>query len=285
MIPAPRVKHFLITPFYVRRRFGAGEPNLAATEWLDRRMVLFERYCLPSVLGQSHRDFEWLLYLDESTPDRHLRRLESLTGHASNVTILLCPLWEPSSIARQLSARSSATTEWIITSRLDNDDALHRDFVRIVQGSAEERTEYLNFPQGVILYDGKCFLYRHPSNAFISLVEPAAAPRTVWTTAHERASEVAPVRQLWSTPSFLQVVHGGNVSNKPRGMRIPVKRAQQGFEAVPAMMTLPVRETAIGIAFEHLTRGTIWRLRDLLISMVKYVHRRWNKTRGSNSAV
>jgi len=269
-----QMKHFIVTPFYVRRHFkGQVEPQLAAPGWLDHRLRLFEDYCLPTVISQSDQNFEWFIYFDESTPTEYLERIKSLTAQYKKISIKSCTLWEPGAIAKDIVAILPDGTKWIITTRLDNDDGLHRDFVSTLHSAVRERREFLNFPRGIILYSGKCFMYKHLSNAFLSLVEPAESPRTACSVAHEQAAEVAPVRQLPEAPAFLQVVHGKNVSNKPRGTRIYARQALMGFEAIPVLQGLAKAETPLGIMFENATTVMLWKTRDFLISLAKSIRR------------
>jgi len=269
-----QMKHFILTPFYTRRAFrGKNDDSLPPPEWLDHRLRLFEEYCLPSVANQSSQNFEWFIYFDETTPAHYLERMRSLTARYPNVSLKLCAFWESPTIIKHVVAALDQGTKWIITSRLDNDDALHRDFVSMLHSAVEERREFLNFPRGIILYSGKCYIYEHRSNAFLSFVEPAESPRTAFSLAHEQAMEVAPVRQLGRTPAFLQVIHGKNVSNKPRGTRIPARRALVGFETIPAVQHLGADETALGIIVDNLAAVIVWRLRDLVISLAKAMRR------------
>jgi hypothetical protein len=105
------------------------------------------------------------------------------------------------------------------------------------------------------------------------MVEPVQSPRTVWVVPHEKAPQIAPVRQLQQTPAFLQVIHGKNVSNKPRGTRIDARRALAGFEAIEALRGSGERETSTSIMLENATSGVLWKLRDWLISMAKPLRR------------
>jgi hypothetical protein len=273
------MKHFIITPFYVRRHFtaktGKIEELLAPPEWLDDRLRLFEDYCLPSIVGQSNKNFDWLIYFDQSTPAKYLDRVASLTSKYGNISIKLCAFWEATTLIEQVTSRLEARTKWVITTRLDNDDGLHGDFVSMLHSAARQQTEFLNFPRGIIWYAGKCYLYKHPSNAFLSMVEPAEGLRTVWSAgAHSQAARIAPVRQLQETPAFLQVVHGKNVSNKPRGTRIDARRALTGFESIPALQRSRVHETRAGIALENATSVMLWKVRDILIELTRPRHRR-----------
>lgn len=277
MFSAQTMKHFIITPFYVKRHFTAAtgkiDERLASLEWLDDRLRLFETYCLPSVAAQSDQNFSWFLYFDDSTPRNHLDRVAAAAARSKNIFIKRCAFWDGATLTKDVVAALDPGTRWVMTTRLDNDDGLQRDFVSLLHAAAEERTEFLNFPQGIIWYSGKCYLYKHASNAFMSMIETADNPRTVWHVPHEKASRIAPVRQLSAEPAFLQVVHGNNVSNKPRGTRIDARRALIGFEAIKALHGSGERETSAGILLENSTSVLLWKMRDLLISMAKALRR------------
>jgi hypothetical protein len=269
-----RMRHFIITPFCVRRTFtGKMQAELPPDAWIEHRLRLFEDYCLPSVIRQSEQNFNWFIYFDDSTPTRYLEQMRSLIAPFSHISIKMCAFWESPTLIKHVRETLSEDTRWIITSRLDNDDGVHREFVSRLHEAARERREFLNFPCGVILYAGKCYLYRHPSNAFLSLVEPVDEMRTAWSIAHESAIQVAPVRQLSDVPGFLQVVHGQNVSNKPRGHRVRARVALRGFESLPILAEVGRTETAASILLENATTVPVWRLRDVLIVLAKRLRR------------
>ena len=46
-------------------------------EWLKGRQTLFEKFCLPSVLSQTNKDFEWILVADERTPEEFKKVIEA----------------------------------------------------------------------------------------------------------------------------------------------------------------------------------------------------------------
>jgi len=267
-------RHFVITPFYVRRHFkGKSEPAIAPASWLDNRIDLFERYCLPSVIGQSTGDFVWWLYFDESTPPDYIARIEHLIAGHPHIAIKRCTLWETTTLQADIRAALDPSTDWILTTRFDNDDGLHCDFIAILHQQAAPRRELLNFPHGILLFDDKSYFYSHRSNAFLSFMEPAAEFQTIWNIAHESAGLIAPIRQMPPEPAFLQVVHGGNVSNKPRGKRIARSTAFRGFEAIKCLFDPPVPERSGAIAWDNATSVLVWRARDYLISLAKGLKR------------
>ncbi len=268
------MKHIIITPFYVRRHFkGFVDPQLASLQWLETRFRLFADYCLPSVVTQTDQNFEWFIYFDDLTPPESLRRAKDLTAGYPNISIRTCASWNTPTLTKDVNAAVASGNSWVMTTRLDNDDGLHRRFIEMLHAKSRESEEYLNFATGLILYDGKCFIYRHSSNAFLTLVEPVDRLRTVWSIAHERAAELAPVRQITGLYGFLQVVHGSNVSNKPRGKRTFALDALQGFEGIPTLGHAIEKESGLAIAWTNATTVAAWKARDVLIALAKRVRR------------
>src|SRR5258706_10927888 len=56
-----KYKHYLVTQWNI---------DMYDLVWLEKRQALFEKYTLPSVMGQRNKDFEWLLISDARTPDK-----------------------------------------------------------------------------------------------------------------------------------------------------------------------------------------------------------------------
>lgn len=207
--------HLVLTRFNVRWIIGPHD-----TAWLAHRFELFDRYCHPSVRGQTSHDFRWLVFFDEDTPEPFRSRIDEYARW---------PVFTPVFIGRPSTEVYDAAiaahldgADHLVTTRLDNDDAIGRDFVARVQAAARQGTrEFLNLPVGYVWHRGRVYRHEHPSNAFISLSEPAAGFRSVWATRHEEAGRVAPVHQVAGGPAWLQVIHERNVSNRVRGRRVP----------------------------------------------------------------
>jgi hypothetical protein len=273
----PRFKHVVLTLYFGRqiddhndfaRRLG----NVG--EWLENRLVLFKRYCLPSVIAQSNQDFTWLLYFDETTPRDYLRKIRDLIAGHENIKIRLGGLFTPKIHAADVRAELDPDTEWAVTTRLDNDDGWHRDFVKNLHEQLRfDRREFLNFPTGIIYYRDRTYLYRHSSNAFLSFCEPADDLSTVICANHIFAGEVAPIRQLSGPPAFLQAVHGGNQSNKPRGIRVHRTMALNGFEALTELFSAPAAESDGDLLIENLTATPARMMRDRMIDFARSIKR------------
>ena len=175
-VPRPKSWHVILTRFNVRWDEALDGPSIGTDPaWLENRFKLFERYCLPSVLGQSRSDFSWLLFFDHQTPEPYAQRARALADLHPNIHPIFCRSLPNDFVSESIVKTIPTEPEWLLTTRLDNDDGLHEDFVARVQDAQTlERSEVLNCPVGIILHGDRAYRLRHTSNAFISLSEPFA---------------------------------------------------------------------------------------------------------------
>jgi hypothetical protein len=115
-----------------------------------------------------------------------------------------------------------AATEWIVTTRIDNDDALHHEAVADVQRNVRPgTTEFLCFPFGYTRHDssGEAMQRETRTNAFLSFVEKRETQglRTVLRFNCGHTEGIAPMRRISSEPRWLQVVHERNLLNAMKG--------------------------------------------------------------------
>ncbi len=197
--------------------------------WSAHRLELFERYCLRSVRWQSATGFSWLLLCD-AEQEAVARQLEVRLEGTSGAHVIRCPRHEePGRIIRQAVERFVASLPGtdrplICTVRLDGDDALNRHYLanlnlyaRWFFGRRPDRTPvFFSFPFGAQMEDERFRGLCYPHNPFVALVERRAAELlTVFCCNHSHISDKAPVQLIGTRqPMWLQVVHGGNVSNQ-----------------------------------------------------------------------
>ncbi|GAA4286884.1 glycosyltransferase [Georgenia daeguensis] len=258
----PEFEHFLLTRFNVRHEVRASD------DWLRHRLQYFESVCLPSVKAQTTKVDRWLVFLDAERDAWFEDRITRLAGDTFE------PVWVdgpflPEIAARETLARSSAP--WVITTRMDNDDALARDFIEAIQSQFRHEREFLNFQAGLQLSeDGRLFYRSDPSNAFVSLVEPREELVTVFVDWHDRIAEHGPVRQIVAAPMWLQMVHGRNIGNQIRGIRANPALLAEWFdvhrEAVPVdrlhLVADQVRSAAgLGLRVIRKPHRVVWALR------------------------
>lgn len=218
-----RTEHIILTRFNLPTP-GREAAIRARPGWLARRFDLFESICLPSVVSQIEQDFLWIIYFDVATPQAFRDRIDRLRRRYPFIPFFT-GMFEDTGWSRSLRNvlhDAGRSPKWILTTRLDSDDALSRDYTqRVQQVARRSRTpKALNITRGCIRTQNNAYEVTHPSNAFFSLLEPYDGPvRTAAAIQHMNLHGHLPVTQIDGPPGWLQVVHGDNVSNKIRGRR------------------------------------------------------------------
>jgi hypothetical protein len=73
--------HYLVTRFNVPvdnwNRDKTGQPTLDGT-WMKHRLALFNRYCVPTISGQTEKNFHWIIYCDVNTFSTDKQKLKNL---------------------------------------------------------------------------------------------------------------------------------------------------------------------------------------------------------------
>lgn len=212
-------------------------------EWLDHRCRMFERFTLPSVRAQSQEDFRWLLLCDHRTPDEWRDRIRSYCDHR---IFVVEQNWEHTTIPeaiRQFVELSNWQKPRIITTRLDNDDAVARSYVAQIREAAENTSGrfFINCSRGLVWHDGQIAPMTHRSSPFISCVEDTADLKSVYCRGHNQLKRVAPIHQVsQNEPQWMCVCHDWNKLNKaPSGAEwLPEESVTDTFALNPAI-TLP----------------------------------------------
>lgn len=214
------IDHFILTRFNIASA-GREAPIRNSPGWLERRFDLFERFCLPSVAAQTRTDFKWLIYFDENTPDPFRTRIVEAQKMVPFKALFVGP-FAASMAAQDLKRWTDPNSTRVLTTRLDNDDAISRDFFQLTVNAAQrlEDGTIINFPSGVALKRGRVYSATDPSNPFTSLIESADAARSIWAAPHTELAARFPIIQESAEPCWLQVVHGENVTNRIKGRRL-----------------------------------------------------------------
>lgn len=260
------MQHFVLT------RFNIASPGRESTirnspGWLDRRFELFERYCLPSMAAQDSPRFSWLIYFDKDTPDQFRQRIAA----AQDIVPFeprFVGLFDIGIAVDDVRARLDPAQPRIITTRLDNDDAVARDFLSRVRQQAARLPDgsVINFTNGVALRHGRLYAASDTSNPFTSLVEQSEGAQTIWSAKHRDLERLWNLAQVSDASCWLQVVHGENVANRIKGARLsdaevlanfaidpetPIEATSRSALLADRLVTYParcLREGAIGLA-------------------------------------
>jgi hypothetical protein len=206
----PPFDHWLITRFNVPM---ARYPGLSRDEaWLTRRISLFRTYCLPSIARQTCRRFRWLFLVDFETPTS-IRDQIRACAKLQRFEVLRVGVDYVGPLAAYLDRHSRRP--FLITSRLDSDDALRHDYLQAVQDSFDPLAPgFLRFQSGLKLDSASRSLFSvsWACASFLSLIERRdTRPRTVYFCAHNRAHRRATLRDVSLEHAWLQVVHDQNI--------------------------------------------------------------------------
>jgi len=204
-----KFKHFVLTKFNLRIHHTKGKANLGG-EWLDHRFEIFDRFCYPSVVNQACTNFEWLVLFDERTEDKYKVTIAKYSGFT--------PVFVKGiqGIKDIIKGRLKEPVDYLITSRLDNDDALSRTYVEYIQQQfAEQEFEFVNLDNGCQYHSGQSHAYTHNRNPFVSLIEKYDGFKTVWCCTHGEIYQMGSVRQVATQrPQWMVVIHERNALNR-----------------------------------------------------------------------
>lgn len=245
------IAHFLVTRFNVRET--STDRRALDIEWLSARFELFERFCFPTVRAQTDQNFRWLVLFDAETPAPIRTRIEGC-ARWPNLTPVFIPPGVEGAARKAVEGHLRGIPDVLLTTRLDNDDGICRTFVQEIHQHANVSVPtVLDFPVGYVWYRGRIYRYHLPLNAFTTLAEPRRSLKgsgfhTVYTGSHTQLGRVGDVVAVNSRPSWLQVVHGGNLENRPRGIRQSLSLLRQDFDIDPTLMQGP--ENAIALQLD-----------------------------------
>ena len=109
--------------------------------WFDHRLTLLETITVPSMAAQSDQGFTWLLVVDRNMPERAAARLAGIIAGLPNAVALPVEFKTDFGPTMAAWARDFATrqdAEYVLTSRIDDDDALVTDGVERLHAEAEQ---------------------------------------------------------------------------------------------------------------------------------------------------
>jgi hypothetical protein len=215
-------KHFIITRFNLSTGFSQGrEFN---DKWLYDRCSLFQIYCAPSVSNQSITNFTWIVLMAYSTPKEWIDKVK-LIGKSTGLSFDVLLIRDDFELELRDYLRNSLNpSEFLITTRLDNDDCIHYDFVRKVQSAFERQNYYfVEFVNGYTFSTNGQILKqrRFVGNPFTSLIERfCQSLTTVYNGRHLDLRDKGPFLVFEEPCGWVQVIHGGNVYNKSSGILV-----------------------------------------------------------------
>ncbi|MFF5013629.1 glycosyltransferase [Streptomyces sp. NPDC001165] len=213
-------EHVLLTRFNVRLTDDQEPPS---EEWVAARIRIFSDLCLPSVRRQRRPPQQWFVFFDARTPRHWRNEIERLSTGGAFRPVWLDGAFDARAVNEALGADGLGRQEYLVTTRLDCDDALAPHFTETVQQHVGRAGDayFINLVLGYQMSAGRFYLRPYIANPFISYVEPLSPGRpwaTVFCRPHHMITD-QPLVQVRCRPAWLQVIHGRNLSNRVRGIR------------------------------------------------------------------
>jgi hypothetical protein len=232
--------HFLITRFNIPNKDWATDKNkqpVQNIEWLNHRINLFETYCLHSIINQSCKKFIWLIYFDENSPTFLREKIAEWENLCKN----MIPQYSGDynalldyQISDAIKTLLPKETKFIITTRIDNDDAFHKNAIEIIQQHFIPKDNTI-----IDLEKGYCYniekqvitKWKFKSNAFISYIESSnkSAFNTVYREGHPAWIGKADFISITNKRLWLQIIHHKNVANSQKGRIVFSKKKLRNF--------------------------------------------------------
>ena len=226
--------HYIITRFNLRLwSHDKRGKTIDREQWLERRLDLFEHYCLPSLCKQTCRNFTWFLLFDKQTPEKYKERVTAYKTICPQIQLIGM---QPTSAVAFISTVQDFVRDFvkehqkehpeenrIITTYLDNDDALRQDFVEMVQltaGRVNPRT-FISFCNGIQYFTELQIATKIPykNNHFISFVEGLNGFTPIMTVygfgSHFYIEQIqdCEIKYIKDDPMWVEVIHEENVDN------------------------------------------------------------------------
>jgi hypothetical protein len=267
--------HFVITQFNLRN-FQVSDTDRYERwlRWTRDRIKLFRDYCLPSVLNQSNKDFTWLIFFDTKTPGE----FSAFIGELESIPIVQICYSDGSEgfdtgYVKEISKRITNPDKWIMTTRFDNDDSLHKEAIAVLRDNFVPKHKYLiSLASGYVLNisDKTVSHYFYPMSPFITLIENAEIEirgvfekihtkwdqlrlfvfKEIWLETVNRKSRMS--RFILKEPMWIQTVHGENISNS-------------FFRGLPVLKEIDLSKFSLPITTERLPFKIITRYYNYVI--------------------
>ncbi len=215
-------RHYLITRFNLRNpKWDKTKNNesLLDDAWMDHRMELFANFCCPSVGAQTQKNFDWLVCFDVTTPQKYRDKAVELLSNVPQARILYLdgmPAFAPE--VRKLITSETVGIPHLITSRIDNDDCLHRNFIAEVQSHfMGQDYQAIDIIEGYSLQVSPEFMLgkkEHIFNPFISLIEKNHDPATVWQSDHNMWKKESRISTVTGKRLWMSIIHEKNKVNE-----------------------------------------------------------------------
>ncbi len=231
-----KIKHLVITRFNLKIWDKDKSNNITlGDDWLEQRFLLFEQFCFPSLLSQTDKKFLWICLFDSKTPTKYLQKIQNFQSILPQLKPIFISELEAVDNYKSIT-RSTILNEFypnednvFITTRIDNDDSIHVDYIKKINQIAEStnyQDQYCVFEYGYQYFVLTNLLTRikYPNNHFTSRIEKGIKEKnnikTVFAIKHSHLRKKSVTESVYvhkiidkKNPFWIEVIHERNVAN------------------------------------------------------------------------
>lgn len=219
------LQHFILTRFNLLLWNKDKEGHKVRTvKWLEHRFSLFEQYCFPSVKEQTSKNFTWIVLFDNTTPEKFKTKIAQYKKGCPQFVPVYVEPKNGCFFAEIFRAEvvKRLTADRVLTTYLDNDDAINVQFVEDLQQRVSSLSDgtFVYYSDGYQFYKDKKYLMRirYKRNHFASVVErgePSAVKTIYGYGSHYYINQIEGVRieYVLDKPLWCEVIHEKNMGN------------------------------------------------------------------------
>lgn len=218
-------KHYIVTRFNIKSEGWKKDKNgntVNDFNWLEKRYQLFENFCLPSMISQIELDYKWLVFFDTETPEQFKRVNSKIAQKFPQFRPIYVDGFIDFEITLKSIVQKETSVEFVLTTRLDNDDCLHNEAIKEIQSAFKPiDTCIIELTRGLTMQLGKEVKLAKRENLhsgpFITLIENlqiSKSIQTVYNCEHTSWRNLAEFIKIDKGFFWLQTIHDSNMANK-----------------------------------------------------------------------
>jgi hypothetical protein len=226
------MKHFIITRFNINFRSNRTPLVRARPEWFDYRLYIFNKICYPSIINQINKNFEYICLCSEEYTDK-----KKMSGF-KDITILYCPEEIVfTEILRKYIKTKVDKDELLLTTRLDSDDALNKNFVGLIQNNIQPEDSVIQPSAGIIVSlkkkSARLKSYSRVPSMYCTVQEKITDVndiKTVYRCGYGYLRHLYPLINISTNyPVWMRVIYDVNLSNQFCGSPVTYIPAKEDF--------------------------------------------------------
>lgn len=250
--------HLLLTRFNLDYSQRKNVTYQCDHDWHVERFELFNKFCLASVTHQSIHEFTWIIFFNQEKKLRYKPFIEKTQRSLDNIHFIFVEPREDHRKKLKNYIRENCSADYLITTRMDNDDAIANHFIESIQNKFKEIRGEVD-SEGLVINTGVGYQYEtkfpyrkthiegYKYSPFITLVskkESRKSFRNVLEHAHLGWKNVVESKELENDSYWIQVVHGQNRANQILSLNLLLKIDDDKFVV---LNDLPKNSTWIGL--------------------------------------